>query len=145
MFGTGIIKNLLDTLNVSSCPFAVWFAQDLETDVIDNSSKRGMPAKYLAKVGEDNDGTNKENGFLVDNVEFIGDGGSENASSEESSTGLGDETGLRGKFLNDFIGALGGRRGCEATAALTSINSFPMANRNNNGHMNRGSNGPRAD
>lgn len=81
---------------------------------------------YLANVGEDNDGADEQDGFLVHHVEFVGDGGGNEASSEESSASLGDEAGLGREFLDDFIGALGRGRCCEATTDVYKGSYAPV-------------------
>lgn len=72
VLGTGTVENLLDALDVTLCPLTVWFACDLGTSNLTfDYTKRGMADTYLANVGKDDDGTNKENSFLIHDVELV--------------------------------------------------------------------------
>lgn len=52
-----------------------------------------------------------DDGLLVDNIEFLRDGGREEASAKNDAAGFGDEAGGGGHLVDELGGALGGRRG----------------------------------
>jgi len=90
-----------------------------------NATLIDIGKSYLANVGEDNDGTNKKNGFFIHHIQFVRNSGSSESSAKESSPGLGDDTRLGREFVDDFICTL--RRGrCRKTTAVVIKKSFPL-------------------
>lgn len=61
---------------------------------------------HLANVGKHNNGGQKNDRLLIDNVELLRDGCCCETSSKESGTSLADESGLGRQVVDDFGGLL---------------------------------------
>lgn len=57
---------------------------------------------HLANESNENHETSENDRLLIHNIELLGDGSGNQAASEYSSTGLGDEAGRGREFVDDF-------------------------------------------
>lgn len=77
VLSTSTIQNLLDALNVTLRPLAIWLAcnlnvpREVQFDIPALNRLTRHDGAYLANIGENNDGTDKEDGFLVHDVELV--------------------------------------------------------------------------
>ena len=77
---------------------------------------------HLVDVGNKDEEAGSNHGLLVDDVELLGDGGREEAGTEDGRAGFGDEVGGGGERVDKLGRALLGgrlRRACHAPAILT--------------------------
>ena len=106
MFRTGRLKNGLDAVDVTICPVAVGFTEDLGLRNRKGRSrceKRRENGTDLGEVGEEDEGADCDNGLLIHDVELVRDGSSKETRAKEGCACLCDEV-WRGGELVDELG-----------------------------------------
>jgi hypothetical protein len=81
---------------------------------------------HLGNEGNENDETGQDYGLLVHDIEFLRDGSGNETTSEDGATGLGDEVGRRGEFVDELRGTFIGRgsRGARHSTTIAAMHSF---------------------